>query len=482
MPLRTSAALAALAFLAATASAFRAPAAAGTSLRVASSAVSRSSPLSVAAPANVLAPRFITQELANEIAQKVGTPAYVYDGRALTEQAEKALAFPNAFGLTVRFAMKSCPNRAVLQLFQRMGICIDASSGYEIDRAMAAGFEPEQISLSSQEMPDNIAEFVAKGAEVNACSVEQLKKFGKACPGSKVGLRFNPGLGSGGTGKTNVGGPSSSFGIWHEQLPQVKEVLAEYDLTAVRVHTHIGSGSDPAVWQRVASLSLALAAEFPECTALNLGGGYKTGRMPGEPSTDLATVGAPVKELFEKFAVEHGRELTLEIEPGTFLVANAGSILATVQDMTSTKGEQAGADGRDFLKLDCGMTEIARPSLYGAQHPIAIIPREGCVDERGTASYIVSGHCCESGDLLTCAPDEPETLQARQLVEARVGDFCVIDGAGAYCSGMATKNYNSFPEAAEVLLDSKGQPHVVRVPQTLEQMLANERPLGDDFA
>jgi diaminopimelate decarboxylase len=129
----------------------------------------------------------------------------------------------------------------------------------------------------------------------------------------------------------NVGGPSSSFGIWHEQKDQVKAIVAKYGLKVIRIHTHIGSGSDPVVWQSVTGLSLGLVEEFPDAVALNLGGGYKVGRMSYETSTDLLKVGAPVKKEFEDFAVRTGRKLKLEIEPGTFLVANAGTLLCSVQ-------------------------------------------------------------------------------------------------------------------------------------------------------
>lgn len=388
-----------------------------------------------AAATSVSSPRFLSAELARRVRAEFGTPAYVYDAKLLTEQAQCALAFPSAYGLTVRFAMKACPNRAVLELFRELGVCIDASSGYEVRRAMAAGYAPSQISLSSQEMPDNIGELIRMGVEVNACSLAQLDKLGKAAPGAAVGVRFNPGIGSGGTGKTNVGGPSSSFGIWHEQMPQVKALLAQHGLVACRVHTHIGSGSDPAVWQNVASLTLGLAQQLPDVQTVNLGGGYKVGRMPGETSTDLATVGAPVRAAFEAFAASTGRQLKLEIEPGTFLVANAGALLATVQDLTSTKGSAGPGVGHDFVKLDAGMTEVLRPSLYGAQHPISILPGSPGRAPGAVAGFIVSGHCCESGDLFTCAPGEPEALLERPLHSPQIGDLCVVDGAGAYCAG-----------------------------------------------
>ena len=91
--------------------------------------------------------------------------------------------------------------------------------------------------------------------------------------------------------------------------------------------------------------------------------------MSGEESTDLQAIGAPVKGDFEAFKEETGRELKLEIEPGTFLVANAGSLVCTVQDVVST-----GSAGYEFIKLDAGMTELLRPSLYGALHPLVVVP------------------------------------------------------------------------------------------------------------
>ena len=102
-----------------------------------------------------------------------------------------------------------------------------------------------------------------------------------------------------------------------------------------RIHTHIGSGSDPAIWQSVAKTSLSFCAIWDTVTALNLGGGYKVGRNPGEATTDLSSIGAPVTEAFLEFAKEHGRELKLEIEPGTYLVANAGALVTTIQDKVS---------------------------------------------------------------------------------------------------------------------------------------------------
>jgi len=314
--------------------------------------------------------------------------------------------------------------------------------------------------------------------------VSQLERFGQhyAGTGQKVGIRVNPGVGSGGFSKsttsfskTNVGGPSSSFGIWYGLMDDgtVPGIVEKYGLTVERIHTHIGSGSDPEIWQQVATKSLSFCKMFPTVTACNLGGGYKVGRNPGEPSTDLQEVGKPVTDAFRTFAEENdGRELRLEIEPGTFLVAMAGALVSTVQDKVFTTGE----GGHVFLKLDSGMTDVLRPSLYGAIHPMTILPGTGKSEDVGSEeeSVVVVGHCCESGDLMTPESGLPESLAERALRKAEIGDLLVMDGSGAYCAGMSTKNYNSFPEAPEVLVAKDGSVHLIRARQPLEQIYQNE--------
>jgi diaminopimelate decarboxylase len=430
---------------------------------------------------------FLTPETAKaSIEVAGGTPLYAYSLAKLDEAADACLAFPHAYGLTVRYAMKACPNQAILNFFDGKGIHIDASSGLECRRAMAAGIPADHISLSTQELPADFAELVDLGVKLNACSISQLERFAavyKHNPAVPVGLRINPGVGSGGfssstTGfsKTNVGGPSSSFGIWHEFVEgAVQKIVQENGLTVERIHTHIGSGSDPAIWQSVATKSLSFCKVFPTVHTLNLGGGYKVGRNPGEPTTDLQEIGAPVTQAFRDFAASEGRELRLEIEPGTYLVAMAGALVSTVQDKVTTLGE----GGHVFLKLDAGMTDVLRPSLYGAVHPITLLPGSGRSSDVGsdTENVVVVGHCCESGDLMTPLPGEAESLGEVALRRAAIGDILVMDGSGAYCSGMSAKNYNSFPEAPEVLVDMQGKAHLIRKRQEPTDMYKNEMPL-----
>lgn len=408
----------------------------------------------------------LSSEQARSIASSFGTPVYVYSESEIKWAANEALSFPHAFGLTVRFAMKANPNRTILRLFSKLGLQIDASSEYEVRRALLAGIKPEHILLTAQECASDLRALVDSGVKFTATSLEQIEAFGEIFPGAELSLRVNPGVGSGGTNRTNVGGPASSFGVWHEQLDEAQNLLSRYKLKINRVHTHIGSGTDPKVWQQVAEMSIGLLARFQEATILNLGGGFKVARMPEEKGADLHSTGLAVKEVFENFAERTGRKIRLEIEPGTYLLANAGYILAEIDSVVKT-----GASGYTFYKLNAGMTELIRPSMYGAQHPITVITKENtedCIDA------IVVGHCCESGDLFTPLPGDPEGLLTRRLPRAVRGDLVVIGGAGAYGAGFSAVNYNSFPEAAQVMIFEDGRFSEIRKRQELEQIVSNE--------
>ena len=122
------------------------------------------------------------------------------------------------------------------------------------------------------------------------------------------------------------------------------------------------------------------------------------------------------------------------------------------------------------------MTENTRPSMYGSQHEIQLLIPED--EERSAKPYIVVGHCCESGDILTPALSDPEALHPRSLPEAKIGDLVAIGGVGAYCSSMATKNYNSFPECPEALLRLDGSIDLMRKRQSLQEVIANETEIA----
>lgn len=409
---------------------------------------------------------WLTRDQAVAISEAHGTPTYVYSEKKIRENVDSCLSFPNPYGLKVRYAMKANPSATVLLLMQKLGLYFDASSVWEVRRALKIGIQPERISISTQELPLDFEELVKAGIEVNLCSLDQLERYGKAYPGSEVGIRLNPGKGSGLNNRLSTGGLAASFGIWHEHIHQIKRIAEDFDLRVVRIHTHVGTGGDPDVWFSTATESLKSLAQFPDVTTVDLGGGFKVARTSDEKASDLQVVGNAVKKALESIYKETGRTLELEIEPGNFLAATIGGILSRVQDLVNT-----GEEGYEFIKLDTGMTEILRPSLYGAQHSFRAFPEGKSGKPR---SYAIVGHCCESGDVLTVAAGDSETLAPKELPEVKIGDLMFVEDAGAYCSAMPAKNYNSFPEAAEVIVKEDGSFELIRRRQTLDQLIENE--------
>lgn len=191
--------------------------------------------------------------------------------------------------------------------------------------------------------------------------------------------------------QVTTGGRSAGFGVWYEYIPDLLQIASKYRLTISKVHTHIGAGTDPETWKNVASVTLDLAKQFPDATVVSMGGGFKVARMPDETTADLEEIGRHVRGLLEQFAVSTGRKLHLEIEPGTFLTAGCGVLLSRVIDITDT-----GKEGFTFIRLNTGMNDILRPTLYGALHPITVHS-----DSAEKREYVVIGHNCESGDILT---------------------------------------------------------------------------------
>ncbi len=403
----------------------------------------------------------ITFSQGRQIAEQYGTPTRIYLEKALKDGIDSIKSVTAPFGLTARFAMKANPLRGILRMMNEHGIHIDASSQYEVRRAMRAGIPAHHIQLTAQEWPQEdgiLRDLHEKGVLLNPCSLNQLTRFANLFPGADVGFRVNPGLGSGGTNRTNTGGVASSFGIWHENLGEVFDIVRGGNLKLTRLHSHIGSGSDVSIWTRCAELTLQVAAEMirmqPEIAdslrVINLGGGYKVARVETEAHTDIYEAFERINGLLRAFAEQHRCRLHLEIEPGTYPLAHAGYLLARVQDLAST-----GSEGYRFLKLDTGMTELLRPSLYGAQHAMKLLI-DSKARENERVGYVVVGHCCESGDIFTPKPGSPEELSERLLPRAEIGDLMLIGGAGAYAEGFSTVGYNSFPEPAAVMIEESG--------------------------
>lgn len=418
-----------------------------------------------------------------KIAHEFGTPTYVYDEKIILENCNKLLNLPNAFGLKVRYAMKANSSKALLQLIHKSGIEIDASSINEVKRALHAKIPANKILLTTHEIPMGedkkfIEKQILEGLTYNICSINQLRniKDFAAQHQVKLSIRVHPGKGTGESSSRNTGDKYSCFGVHLENLPQALKEGKEVNLIFDQVHVHIGSGGDPEAWKENIDRQLGFVQKyFPEATRVNFGGGFKVGRMPHEQDADINDLGSYAKEKVEDFYQETGRKLKMEVEPGTFLMAKSGSLITKVIDRKKT-----GKDGFDFIVLDGGMEVNMRPLLYGSQHPLTMISKEGKLlfDEEsleefeGIAERVIVGKCCESGDA-QCL-DESGKIQPRKMGNPEVGDFVVIGATGAYSPVLSPNNYNSHVKPPEVLIRANGDLQLIRKKQNFEEIFVNE--------
>jgi diaminopimelate decarboxylase len=215
---------------------------------------------------------------------------------------------------------------------------------------------------------------------------------------------------------------------------------------------------------------------FPYAEIVSFGGGLKEARMPDETAADINLLGQYAKQQIENFYKKIKRKLIMEIEPGTFIVANSGYVITQVLDKKRTA-----ADECNFIIIDGGMNVNVRPLMYGSQHPFYIISKDGQLlssefDEeslnKSPYKVVIVGRCCETGD--SQCLDSQANVTPRKIAEPDIGDIVVIGGVGAYCSTMTPFNYNSHTQIPEVLLLQNGQIKLIRKRQTLKQIISNE--------
>jgi diaminopimelate decarboxylase len=374
------------------------------------------------------------------------TPRYEYSKTKIRERVSYLMGLSTPFGLTVRYALKANPHPEILQMMHETGIHFDTSSSYEASELLALGIPGNHISLSSQQSPHNLPELLESGVLFVATSLKQLDLFLAIDTESRpntVAVRINPPVGHGHNNRTTTGGANASFGIWYEYADTVLPRTEAAGVTIDRMHIHIGSGADPKVWGDVMDNALRITKQFPDVISLDIGGGYKVRRYGEEEETDMEAVFKIFSEKLTDFSKQTGRNLALEIEPGTYAIAHAGTLVASIDDIVDT-----GKDGNTFIRLNTGMNDFLRSALYGARHEIEVVN-----DATTTTTYVVVGHNCESGDIFTPEEADPERMEARELRTATIGDEVRIRDVGAYCASMRATGYNSFPDAIEIMVD-----------------------------
>ena len=404
-----------------------------------------------------------TPDTLRALAQRHGTPLWVYDAATIRARIASLKAFD-----TIRYAQKANANLHLLRLMRSEGVQVDAVSLGEIERALAAGFRAgdSDAIVFTADLFDHatLAKVVAEGITVNAGSIDMLGQLGQGSPGHKVWLRINPGFGHGHSNKTNTGGEHSKHGIWHADLDAALAEVDRHRLQLVGLHMHIGSGVDYRHLERVCGAMVDLAQQLGRpLEAISAGGGLSIPYREGQPVTDTA-------HYFELWDATRRRieamltcTLRLEIEPGRYLVGESGVLLAEVR-ATKQMGRQ------HFTLVDAGFNDLMRPSMYGSHHEISVLPAKRGAAPDESVPTVVAGPLCESGDVFT--QGEGGVVLTRDLPAAGVGDLLVFHDAGAYGASMSS-NYNTRPLIAEVLVDGDTST-LIRRRQTVQELLALE--------
>ena len=312
--------------------------------------------------------------------EKFGAPMYLYDENYIIDMCKIAQSAPNAYGITVRYAMKANPNRALLQLICSQGLSIDASSLNEVRRAEKAGIRLNQIILTTQDVPESedradLEQMIKDGLIYNVCSLRQLYLIGDFAAKHRIGLsiRIHPGIGAGESSTRNTGDDYSCFGVHLSDLGDAIEFANDKNIKFTQVHTHIGSGGDPDIWKLNIDVELEILEKyFPDAVTVNFGGGFKVARMPDEKTADIHALGSYAAAQIESFYQKTGRKLRMEIEPGSFIIANSGYLITKIIDK-----KQTGSNGLSFIITNGGMEANTRPLLYGSRHPFYIVSKTG---------------------------------------------------------------------------------------------------------
>lgn len=396
----------------------------------------------------------LSAEQLQQIARQFGTPVYVYHAERIKEQYNKLLAAFDGVDTKFFYAAKALTNINVLKYILSIGCNIDCSSVNEVKLALKAGFEPQNILYTSNNIAfEEIEEAKNIGVHINIDSISNLIKFGKKFGHSyPVGVRLRPNIMAGGNLKISTGHANSKFGVPLESIHEVLDVIQQNNLNIRALHIHTGSEiKDVEVFAKGIDVLLGLTPHFPELEVLDLGGGFKVPYMPGEDGTDIPLLGRKVKEEFDQYEKENNRHFQVWFEPGKYIVSEAGYFITTVNVIKN-------AGNKIFAGVDSGLNHFIRPMFYGAYHEIENISNLSGVKR----DYNIVGNICETD---TFAED-------RQLPEIHEGDHLVFRNAGAYGFEMSS-HYNSRFKPAEVMVKD-GKTYLIRKRDELEDLLKGQ--------
>jgi diaminopimelate decarboxylase len=403
---------------------------------------------------------------ATDLASQFGTPLYVYDAAVIRRQIENVRSAFRNLPFHPYYAMKANGNLSILRLVHEEGFGCDAVSPGEIQLAMRAGFPPNAIWFTCSNVSDDDLRAIPDSRIIiNVNSVVEIDRIIALGLTNPIALRVNPSVGAGHHADVITAGDSVKFGIDVAEIATARMLIEDTGRRVVGLHAHIGSGVDAtAPLLDSARCLLELAPHFRYLRWMNFGGGIATPYRPGDPEFPIGRYGEELTALAGPLLRE--RDLTAILEPGRYVVAESGVLLARV----TSKRISAGLE---WIGVDTGFNHLVRPSKYSAYHHIVNASKGTNASLRASwdaaadrEQLVVAGNLCESGDVFTRTAGHVET---RALDRTGVGDLLAFCDAGAYGFSMAS-HYNARLMPAEVLIDG-GTARVIRRRQTVDDLM-----------
>jgi len=353
-----------------------------------------------------------------------GTPAFVYRAQRACENLERLSGALDAAGVAhdIYYALKANRYPPLLQALREKGRCgIDACSPAEVRHALAHGFREEQVSFTGHAVSEADLDVLAAcpGVHVNCDAISTIRRLGRRCPGRAIGIRLNPGLGAGYNDRLRYAGAKpTKFGVYPDRFAEAVAVAQEAGMAVDTLHFHVGSGYQGdaiEVLDQVLEGAGRLLDVHPGIRRLNVGGGLGVRMTESDVPVDLSRWAAAIA----RHALPRG--LSVAVEPGDYLVKDAGLLLVQVNTVEDKAGTR-------FVGVDAGLGILNLWAYYGIPYVVApLAPRPGARRERVT----ISGNINEAIDLLA------EDVELPALEE---GDYLALINVGGYGTAAASNH------------------------------------------
>ena len=395
-----------------------------------------------------------------QLAKEHGSPLFVYDAEVIKRQYDRLNIAISYKHKKLNFACKSLNNVNILRYMRSLGAGLDTVSIEEVQLGLHAGYSPDEIIYTPNCVSfEEITKAVELGVRINIDNLSILEHFGHLYGNTyPVCIRLNPHIMAGGNHKISVGHIDSKFGISIHQMRHLERLIKAYGINVNGLHMHTGSDIlNIDAFKSAVEILLDAARSFEDLDFIDFGSGFKVPYKPNDLSTDIETFGEEMSNIFTQFCKEYGKELTMEFEPGKYLVSESGTFFTTVNVLKQTPATV-------FAGVNTGFNHFIRPMFYDAYHHMINVSNPAGKPR----IYTVVGYICETD---TFGWD-------RQIEEIKEGDILAFQNAGAYVSAMAS-NFNSRLKPAEVLVIN-GEAHVISKRQEFRDLLVNQVELGDE--